>query len=251
VRPPRMWGRAKAANDPITDSTAANEAITDPASTAAGADPKAANEAITDSVAQSWPRAARSPIASACEPYRDLIEEELGRGRNAKAIWQDLVTEHGFGARYASLQRFAQKLRAVRVPEACGVIDIEPGEEAQVYYGEEPMVRGPDTGKYRRMRLLLMTLGYSRKSVRLLTRPPTGRRRSTRTASASRPRRRGEPLYEPAMAREASARRSRCDLPRKTGSTADGAQPVHNASPKTTRPRKTRGPVVEAPGIEP
>lgn len=169
VRPPRMWGRAKAANDPITDSNAAKEAIIDPASTVAGADPKAANEAITDSVAQSWPRATRSPIASACEPYRELIEEELGRGRTAKAIWQDLVTEHGFGARYASIQRFVQKLRAARVPEACGVIDTEPGDEAQVDYGEGPMVRDPDTGKYRRMRLFLMTLGYSRKSVRLLT----------------------------------------------------------------------------------
>jgi hypothetical protein len=31
------------------------------------------------------------------------------------------------------------------------------------------MVRHPETGKYRRMRLFLMTLGYSRKSVRLLT----------------------------------------------------------------------------------
>ena len=31
------------------------------------------------------------------------------------------------------------------------------------------MVRHPPTGKYRRTRLFLLTLGYSRKSVRLLT----------------------------------------------------------------------------------
>jgi len=31
------------------------------------------------------------------------------------------------------------------------------------------MVRDPQSGKYRRTRLLVMTLGYSRKSVRLLT----------------------------------------------------------------------------------
>jgi transposase len=30
------------------------------------------------------------------------------------------------------------------------------------------MVRDPQSGKYRRMRLFVMTLGYSRKSVRLL-----------------------------------------------------------------------------------
>jgi hypothetical protein len=35
------------------------------------------------------------PSDSACEPYRDLIEQGLGRGRNAMAIWQDLVSEHG------------------------------------------------------------------------------------------------------------------------------------------------------------
>ncbi len=31
-----------------------------------------------------------------------------------------------------------------------------------------PMVRDRDTGKYRRTRLVVLTLGYSRKSVRLL-----------------------------------------------------------------------------------
>ena len=41
---------------------------------------------------------ARSP--SACEPYRELIEEAVGR-RNAVAIYQDLVDDHGFTAQYA------------------------------------------------------------------------------------------------------------------------------------------------------
>jgi transposase len=41
-------------------------------------------------------------------------------------------------------------------------------EEVQVDYGTGPMVRDPHTGKYRRTRLFVMTLGYSRKSVRLL-----------------------------------------------------------------------------------
>jgi transposase len=37
-----------------------------------------------------------------------------------------------------------------------------------VDYGTGPMVRDSVTGKYRRTRLFVMTLGYSRKSVRLL-----------------------------------------------------------------------------------
>ena len=35
-------------------------------------------------------------------------------------------------------------------------------------YGTGPMVRDPQSGKYRRTRLFVLTLGHSRKSVRLL-----------------------------------------------------------------------------------
>ena len=49
------------------------------------------------------------------------------------------------------------------------MIITEPGEEAQVDYGTGPWVRDPASGKYRRTRLFVMTLGYSRKCVRLLT----------------------------------------------------------------------------------
>jgi len=85
------------------------------------------------------------------------------------AIWQDLVDRHGFAAGYASVMRFVRRLRRRPAPEACATITTAPGEEAQVDYGEGPMVRHPTTGKYRRTRLFLLTLGYSRKSVRLLT----------------------------------------------------------------------------------
>src|SRR5262249_39086491 len=53
-------------------------------------------------------------------------------------------------------------------PEACAVIETAPGEEAQVDYGSGPLVRDSGSGKYRRTRLFVLTLGYSRKAVRLL-----------------------------------------------------------------------------------
>jgi transposase len=111
----------------------------------------------------------RAPTASAGEPYRELIVEALGRGRNAVAIWQDLVDDHGFTARYASVRRFVLTLRGATPLEARVVITTAPGEEGQVDYGDGPMVREPHTGKYRRVRLFVFTLGYSRKAVRLLT----------------------------------------------------------------------------------
>jgi transposase len=105
---------------------------------------------------------------SACEPYREIIELGLDRGRNAMAIWQDLVTGYGFQNSYQRVKRYVQKIRPSQVVQPRAVIVTDPGEEAQVDYGQGPMVRDPKTGNYRRTRLFVMTLGYSRKSVRLL-----------------------------------------------------------------------------------
>jgi transposase len=106
--------------------------------------------------------------ASSCEPYREIIELGLSRDRNAMAIWQDLVSDYGFQGGYQSVRRFAYKLRGAQVPQARAVILTAPGEEGQVDYGSGPMVREPQSSKYRRTRLFVLTLGYSRKAVRLL-----------------------------------------------------------------------------------
>jgi hypothetical protein len=45
-----------------------------------------------------------------CEAYRELIEQGLARGRNGKAIWQDLVSDHGFADGYQAVKRFVRKL---------------------------------------------------------------------------------------------------------------------------------------------
>jgi len=144
-------------------------AISDEVSTDLEPKPAITTDGVsTDSVRP--PPPGRAPSASACEPYRELIAEALGRGRNAMAIWQDLVDDHGFVARYASVRRFVVTLRGAAPAEARVVITTAPGEEGQVDYGGDgPMVRDPSTGKYRRVRLFVLTLGYSRKCVRLLT----------------------------------------------------------------------------------
>src|SRR5215470_3618465 len=161
IRQPGGWGRrapAKPAKEVITDS----------------GDSKPANgaEVITDfirHIPEKLPIQLPKPgPTSECEPYRDTIELGLSRGRNAKAIWQDIVTEYGFGGGYQTVQRFVRKLRGSQGPKPVGIIITRPGEECQVDYGSGPMVRDPQSGKYRRTRLFVMTLGYSRKAVRLL-----------------------------------------------------------------------------------
>ena len=102
------------------------------------------------------------------DPSR-AIEGALERGRNAIAIYQDLVSDHGFAGGCASMMRFVRKLRQTQPPDPHVPIGTAPGEEGQVDYGEGPMVRCPDTGKYRRTRLFVLTLAYSRKAVWLLT----------------------------------------------------------------------------------
>ena len=152
IRPPGGWGRrspAKPANEVSPDSP-------EPA--------KPANEVSPDSGASP---ATRHQSASRCEPFLEFIELSLAKGRNAKAIWQDLVDDHGFTGRYASVKRFVRNLHGGSV-EPRAVIVTPPGEEAQVDYGAGPMVRDERTGRYRRTRLFVLTLGYSRKAVRLL-----------------------------------------------------------------------------------
>ena len=164
LRPPRGWGKKappKPANGVTTDSPAAepaNEVTTD-------LSPDAGLLPPPDTSLPTSPATA----VSASEPYRELIENGLALGRNAMSIWQEMVDRHGFTGAYESVKRFVRKLRGPSSPEARAVIITEPGEEAQVDYGTGPTIRDPNTGKYRRSRLFVLTLGYSRKCVRLLT----------------------------------------------------------------------------------
>jgi hypothetical protein len=132
VRPPSGWGRCepRPANEVITDFGAAKPALvvlSDPVhpnvschpnrknlsnkgKARATSKPANENEVITDSAVVTSP--------SACEPYREAIDLGLSRGRNAMAIWQDLVSEYGFASSYQSVQRFVRKRRGVQTPEA-------------------------------------------------------------------------------------------------------------------------------------
>ena len=103
-------------------------------------DSAAAHPATTGAVSTDAVPPGRAPTASACEPFRERIEAALTQGRNAVAIYQDLVSDHGFPASYASVRRFVRRLRGRRSVEARVVITTAPGEEGQVDYGSGPMV---------------------------------------------------------------------------------------------------------------
>jgi hypothetical protein len=135
VRPPGGWGRrapAKPSNAVTTDSSEskpANEVTTDPGGNT--------SETLTLQAATSSLR----------ESYREMIELGVSRGRNAMAIWQDMVSQYGFSGGYQTVKRFVRKLRGSQVPRASGIIMTAAGEEAQVDYGTGPMVRDGNPGR--------------------------------------------------------------------------------------------------------
>ena len=125
-----------------------------------------------DQTAPPWPP---TPLAlpvspnatavSACEPHRTFIEAQLQLRRNAMAIYQDLVDGHSFTGAYNSVKRFVAKLR-YRAPEQFDRLSFLPGEEMQVDYGEGAPTRVPGKAQYRKPRLFVATLRYSRRSFR-------------------------------------------------------------------------------------
>jgi len=102
---------------------------------------------------------------SRCEPHRAFIDAQLRLGRNATAIYQDLVDQHGFEGAYNSVKRFAAQRRH-KEPEQFDRLSFAPGEEMQVDYGEGAPTRVPGTERYRKPRLFVATLRYSRRSFR-------------------------------------------------------------------------------------
>src|SRR6266568_3358146 len=177
VRPPGAWGRrapAKPANEVTTGSAGQ---VTNPStnpnpenlSTKGKAKAKSAKPANEVTTGFGVELEATNGKRSVCEPFREAIELGLSRGRDAIAIWQDLVAESGFGGSYQTVKRYVRKLRGKQPPQPRAVILTGPGEESQVDYGTGAMVRDPQTRKYRRTRLFVMVLGCSRKAARFLT----------------------------------------------------------------------------------
>lgn len=112
-----------------------------------------------------WPPIPSPLATSRCEPHSAFIEAQVRLGRNATAIYQDLVDLHGFGGAYNSVKRFVAQLRH-KEPEQFDRLSFLPGEEMQVDYGEGAPTRVPGTDRYRKPRLFVATLRYSRRSFR-------------------------------------------------------------------------------------
>lgn len=110
---------------------------------------------------------------SVCEPYRDVIQAKLDQGLTAQRIYQDLVSEHGFTARYWSVRRYVQRLSGgSELPVRR--MEVPPGEQAQVDFGTGAPVIGVDHSaggarKRRKTHVFRVVLSYSRKGYSEVT----------------------------------------------------------------------------------
>jgi|WetSurMetagenome_2_1015567.scaffolds.fasta_scaffold20914_2 transposase len=122
----------------------------------------------TDQNPPPWPPASKPKMPklarSACECHQEWIEAQVKLGRNAMAIYQDLVELFGFSHRYNSVKRFVRHLKE-QDPERYDRLEFLMGEEAQVDYGQGALTLHAN-GKYRRPRLFVMTLKYSGRAFR-------------------------------------------------------------------------------------
>lgn len=100
--------------------------------------------------------------SSHCEGHRAWIRKQVEAGLTAQRIYQDLQANYDFAGGYDSVRRFVQKLKA-REPDVVWRMECEPGEEAQVDYGEMRVLEN-ENGNLVKVYLLQVVLSCSRKS---------------------------------------------------------------------------------------
>jgi transposase len=99
---------------------------------------------------------------SKCGGFEAVIASKLEAGLSAQRIYQDLVTESGFGGSYQSVKRYVQKLKATE-PRRVWRVESEPGEEMQVDFGVGAPIEIGER-KTRRSWVFRVVLSYSRKA---------------------------------------------------------------------------------------
>jgi transposase len=159
----RKYARITEENVPVTGSQSKSSGVATGSEAVTGQNPPPRPPASKESAAED--ESMPVPACSACEQHRLWIEEQVRLGRNAVAIYQDLVERFAFEHKYNSVKRFCRALRR-KNPTQYDRLEFPPGEEAQVDYGLGALTRKPGTNTYRRPRLFVMTLKYSRRCFR-------------------------------------------------------------------------------------
>jgi hypothetical protein len=98
---------------------------------------------------------------SGAQAWRAVITDKLNAGLTAQRVYQDLVSDHGYGGSYYSVRRLIKKLGSI-TPIPFRRMECEPAAEAQVDFGRGAPIITPD-GKRRGTWVFRIVLSHSRK----------------------------------------------------------------------------------------
>jgi hypothetical protein len=98
---------------------------------------------------------------SKCQSHEEQIRTWIGDGVCLTTIQRALTDQFGFTGSYSSVRRLAQKLGYHEKPVTC-VLEFEPGQAAQVDFGNGPVIQDVFTGTVTKTWIFVMTLCFSR-----------------------------------------------------------------------------------------
>jgi transposase len=98
---------------------------------------------------------------SECARFRDQIIAKIEQGLTAQRIYQDLVSDYAFAAKYHSVRRYVNTLVSSKELPVRR-IEVEPGQEMQIDYGQGARCMD-HMGKFRKTHVFRLVLSHSRK----------------------------------------------------------------------------------------
>jgi len=109
-------------------------------------------------------------IKSKADPHYDLIKQWALDDVQASTIHQHLIDIYGFTGAYNSVQRLVKKIKAKQPPNLTVPLHFQPGEAAQVDFGQGPVLYDERTKKEEKTWFFVMTLCWCRHQyVELIT----------------------------------------------------------------------------------
>jgi transposase len=95
------------------------------------------------------------------EDHQERIKGWVEEGINGRVIHRVLHESHGFHGSYSSVYRMICKVRKAN-PSITTVLDFDPGDVAQIDFGQGPLIPDATTGLPRKTWFFVMVLAWSR-----------------------------------------------------------------------------------------
>jgi len=124
--------------------------------------PLPTDDAIAEQFTVKKPEAGNiAPNVSKVEPYRDEVKRWREDGVQGTTIYQTLQRKHDFSGSYSSVRRFINSIDET-LPKVTSVIPFDPGDSAQIDFGQGPKMIDVFTGEEFKTWVFVMVLSWSR-----------------------------------------------------------------------------------------